>query len=137
MEFKTKDKQVNADDEVDRLFSDRPVELKKIRDNQKFIREIEEKPLPTEVASIPVFGTSVDFNAILKDNIWNRSAYTVDMLCDMFLHMNIARMKKYQAKKRKLPNNILWIMLILIFVGVGLIVLILFLKGGGLGDLGF
>ena len=136
MEFKTKDR-VSAEDEVDKLFEDRPMELKKISDNQKFIKEIEEKPLPHEVASIPVFGTSVDFNAILKDNIWNRSAYTVDMLCDMFLHMNIARMKKYEAKKRKIPMNILWLLLILMFVGVGVLILILFLKGGGLGELGF
>lgn len=135
MEFKETQRE-HVGDDVDQLFTDRPVELKKIRDNQKFIKEIEEKPLPVEVASIPVFGTSVDFNAILKDNIWNRSAYTVDMLCDMFLHMNIARMKKYQAKKRKLPMNILWLMLILMAVGVGVIVLILFLKSGGLGGLG-
>lgn len=130
MEFK-KD-QVNAEDEVDQLFKDRPVELKKIKDNQNFIKEIEDKPLPHVVASIPVFGTSVDFNAILKDNIWNRSAYTVDMLCDMFLHMNIERMKKYEAKKRKIPMNIIWLMVIMMAVGVGVIVLILFLKGGGL-----
>ena len=116
MEFKTK--KDNVGDEIVDLFQNRTAELKKIKDNQKFIREVEENPLPVEVASIPVFGTSVDFNAILKDNIWNRSAYTVDMLCDMFLHMNIERMKKYQAKKRKLPTNILWVLLILMFVGV-------------------
>ena len=108
MELK-KNQDVKVEEDVDRLFKDRPVELKKIRDNQEFIKEIEDKPLPQSVASIPVFGTSVDFNAILKDNIWNRSAYTVDMLCDMFLSMNIERMKKYQAKKRKLPMNIIWL----------------------------
>lgn len=136
MALKFKETQIeHVGDDVDQLFTDRPVELRKIRDNQRFIKEIEDKPLPVEVASIPVFGTSVDFNAILKDNIWNRSAYTVDMLCDMFLSMNIARMKKYQAKKRKLPMNILWLIIILAAVGVGIIVLILFLKGGGIGDI--
>ena len=135
MELKAK-KDVTVEDDVDQLFKDRPAELKKITDNQKFLKEIEEKPLPVDVASIPVFGTSVDFNAILKDNIWNRSAYTVDMLCDMFLHMNIEKMKKYQAKKRKIPMNIIWLMIILMLVGVGVIVLILFLKGGGFGGLG-
>ena len=135
MEFK-KTQKLKVEDDVDQLFKDRTVELKKIKDNQKFIKEIEDKPLLHEVASIPVFGTSVDFNAILKDNIWNRSAYTVDMLCDMFLHMNIERMKKYLAKKRKLPTNIIWLLIILAAAGVGVIVLILFLKGGGLGGLG-
>jgi len=129
LEFKEK----NIDKQIDKvLFKDHPDELRKIQDNKDFIKKIEDEPIPMDVASIPVFGTSVDFNAILKDNIWNRS---VDMLCDMFLHMNIERMKKYQAKKRKLPSNILWLMLILMFVGVGIIVLILFIKGGGLGGL--
>ena len=135
MELKAK-KDVTVEDDIDQLFKDRPAELKKITDNQKFLKEIEEKPLPVDVASIPVFGTSVDFNAILKDNIWNRSAYTVDMLCDMFLSMNIEKMKKYQAKKRKIPMSIIWLMIILMLVGVGVIVLILFLKGGGFGGLG-
>ena len=133
MEFKKE--QTDVEDEIDQLFEGRPIELKKINDNKKFIAEVEDKPLPHDVASIPVFGTSVDFNAILKDNIWNRSVYIVDMLCDMFLHMNIERMKKYQAKKRKLPMNLIWLLLILMFVGVGVIVLILFLKGGGLGGI--
>jgi len=132
MELKAK-KDVTVEDDIDQLFKDRPAELKKITDNQKFLKEIEEKPLPVDVASIPVFGTSVDFNAILKDNIWNRSAYTVDMLCDMFLSMNIEKMKKYQAKKRKIPMNIIWLMIILMMVGVGVIVLILFLQSGGIG----
>lgn len=135
MEFKEAKINKSVEDNVDRLFKDRPMELKKIRDNKAFIKEIEVNPLPVKVASIPVFGTSVDFNDILKDNIWNRSAYTVDMLCDMFLHMNIERMKKYQAKKRKIQTNLLWILLILMFVGVGLIVLVMFLKGGGLGGI--
>ena len=129
MEFK-ESKVKESEDEIDRLFKDRPIELKKIQDNKKFIREIEADPLPTEVASIPVFGTCVNFNAILKDNIWNRSAYTVDMLCDMFLHMNIEKMKKYQAKKRKVSNNVIWLLIILMGVGVAVIVLILFLTGG-------
>jgi len=136
MEFKKQKISSTVDDEIDNLFKGRPVELKKIRDNQEFIRKIEKEPLPHDVASIPVFGTSVDFNAILKDNIWNRSAYTVDMLCDMFLHMNIECMQKYQKKKRKIPNNIIWLLLLIMFIGVGVIVLILFLKGGGLGGLG-
>ena len=133
MEFKKQNTSSSSVEEhVDSLFKDRQTELKKIRDNKEFIQKIERHPVPVDHARISVFGTSVDFNSILKDNIWNRSAYTVDMLCDMFLHMNIERMKKYQAKKRKIPMNILWLMLIMIFVGVGVIVLILFLKSGGI-----
>lgn len=135
MEFKKQEKNVDIEEELTNLFKDRPQELEKIRDNKKFIQEIEDNPVDMDVASIPVFGESVDFNAILKDNIWDRSMYTVDMLCDMFLHMNIKRMLKYEAKKRKTPMNIIWLLIILMAAGVGIIVLILFLKGGGLGGI--
>jgi len=128
MEFKAKNTKVNkVEDEVDVLFESRPMELKKIRDNKKFISEIEKDPLPVKVASIPVFGTSVDFNAILKDNIWNRSTYIVDMLCDMFLHMDIERKKKYLAKKRKMPMNMIWLIIVMIAAGIGIIVMLLVL----------
>ena len=134
MEFKTKQK-VEVDNAIDQLLKENPVELKKIKDNKEFLKQVEDNPLPLEVASVPVFGTSVDLNAILKNNIWDRTAYFVDMACDGFVHMTMEQQKKYLAKKRKLPTNILWLMLILMFVGVGVIVLILFLQSGGLGGI--
>jgi len=134
MEFKTQNKKIlDVDKAIDTLLKENPVELKKIKDNKAFLKKVAEEPLSMEAASIPVFGTSVDFNAILKNNIWDRTAYFVDMACDGFAHMTVEQLKKYLAKKRKLPNTILWILLILMFVGVGIIVLILFLKGGGIG----
>jgi len=137
MEFKKVDEtQDEVDAAIDKLLQNNPVELKKIKDNKIFLKKIEEHPIPVDVASIPVFGTSVDLNAILKNNIWDRTAYFVDMMCDDYAHMTLENLKKYLAKKRKIPNNILWLLLILMLVGVGVIVLILFLKGGGLGGLG-
>lgn len=132
MEFKKVNKNDDVDQLVDTLFQDDPVELQKIKDNKKFIETVEATPLSTEVASIPVFGTSVDFNAILKENLWDRTAYFVDMMCDGFAHMTVEQLKKYLAKKRKMSMNIIWLMIILAAVGVAVIVLILFLKGGGI-----
>jgi len=134
MEFKTKEKDV--ENAIDKLLRENPVELKKIKDNKEFLKKIKDDPIPAEVASIPVFGTSVDFNAILKTNIWDRTAYFVDMACDSFAHMTFEQLKKYQAKKRKVSMNIIWLLIILMAVGVGVIVLILFLSGGGLGGIG-
>ena len=134
MEFKEK-KLDTVDVAIDNLLKESPVELKKIRDNKEFIKEVKEHPLPLDVASIPVFGTSVDLNAILKNNLWDRTAYFVDMACEGFAHMTYEQLKKYLAKKRKIPNNILWLLFILMFVGIGVIILILFLQGGGLGDI--
>jgi len=132
MEFKTKKELNDIDVAIDKLLQDNPVELKKIKDNKVFLNKVKEDPLPAEVVGISVFGTSVDFNAILKTNIWDRTAYFVDMACDSFAHMTYEQLKKYQAKKRKMSNNLLWILLILMFVGIAVVVLILFLKGGGI-----
>ena len=129
MEFKKTEK-VDVDTIVDKMFQDHPVELKKIKDNKKFLKEVEKKPLPVEVASIPVFGTSVDLNAQLKNNIWDRSAFFIDMECENFARMSYEQLKKYLAKKRKMPSNIIFILIILLGVGVGMIILILFLTGG-------
>lgn len=130
MEFKTKQKIEEVDDAIDQLLKENPVELKKIKDNKEFLKKVEDHPLPLEVASIPVFGTSVDLNAILKDNIWDRTAYFVDMACDGFAHMTVEQLKKYLAKKRKLPSNLLFLLIILMFAGIGVVVLVLFLTGG-------
>jgi len=133
MEFKkVEQKKDEVDAAIDKMLQNNPVELKKIKDNKIFIKKIEEHPIAVDVASIPVFGTSVDLNAILKNNIWDRTAYFVDMMCDDFAHMTLENLKKYLAKKRKLSMNIIWIMIILAAVGVGVIILILFLKGGGI-----
>lgn len=129
MEFKNKNID-EVDAAIDQMMHDNPVELKKIKDNKIFLKEIEAHPLPVEVVSIPVFGTSVDLNAILKNNLWDRTAYFVDMMCDGFAHMTLEQLKKYLEKKRKMPMNIIWLMIILAAVGVGVVILILFLKGG-------
>ena len=135
MEFKESKTKIDAVDKaIDNLLKENPVELEKIKDNKKFFDEVKDKPIPVEVASIPVFGTSVDLNAILKNNLWDRTAYFIDMQCDGFAHMTYEQLKKYLPKKRKMPSNIIWLLIILLLVGVGVIVLILFL-GGNLGGL--
>lgn len=130
MAFKNKVNSEEVDTAIDNLFNEHPVELKKIQDNKKFLKEIEVTPFSVDVASIPVFGTSVDLNAILKNNIWDRTAYFVDMQCDDFAHITMEQLKKYLAKKRKLPTNLLFILFILMGVDVGAIILIMFLTGG-------
>ena len=113
----------------------RPHELEKINENKAFVKAIKTIPIPDKNATISVFGTSVNVNAILKKNIWDRSIYTVDTLCDMFLGMNIERQKKYLKKKRKTSMNVLWLILLFMGIGIALIIIILFLRSGGLGSI--
>lgn len=120
-------------DVVDSLFEDDPEELKKIRDNEKFIKETEEKPITKEDAKVKVFGTSVDINAMLKNNIWNRSIYTVDLLCDTFLGMTIAKLIKYQKKKRRESVDLFWLLIIIMGIAIAVVIIILVIKSGGIG----
>ena len=104
---------------IDNLFGDIPPELQKVTDNLKFINEIRDSDIPPGLGRQRVFGVEiVDVNAILKDNIWNRSIFTVDKLCKMFLQADLEQKKKYLKKKRPLEFSFLWL-LILIMLGLG------------------
>jgi len=83
LEFKEEKKQ-DMDDDLDKIFKSRPAMIEKIRDNREFVEKIKKDDLPD--TTMKVFGVKdVNVNAILKDNIWNRSIFTTDKLCRMFL----------------------------------------------------
>lgn len=125
-----KEKVKDTSDSVAALFKDSPEELKKIRDNEKFIKETEEKPITKEEAEVKVFGASVDINAMLKNNIWNRSIYTVDLLCDTFLGMTIAKLIKYQKKKRRDQFDLFWLLIIIMGIAIAVVIILLVMSGG-------
>lgn len=117
----------NIDNRVDDILQGSPEALKKRKVNRKFIKNIQENQVTAEAAEIPVFGVkSVNVNAILKDNIWNRSIFTTDKLCRMHRGMTYEKLKKYQRKKRSVPFPMMWI-IILMFVVAVVILVVLFL----------
>lgn len=118
----------NINDKVDTLLGGRPEALQKVKDNRKFIKNIQDKKIPEDKANIKVFGVkNVNVNAILKDNIWNRSIFTTDKLCRQFLGMNLEQLKKYEKKKRHVSLNMLWIVMIMFGVIVAILVVIFLL----------
>ena len=117
----------NIGNKVDNLLSERPEALKRVKDNRKFIQTIRNKKIHPNQADVKVFGVkSVNLNAILKDNIWNRSIFTTDKLCRMFLGCTLEQLKKYEKKKRAVPMNMIWI-IILIFGIIIVILIVVFL----------
>ncbi|RLF59890.1 MAG: hypothetical protein DRN25_03545, partial [Thermoplasmata archaeon] len=84
-------------------------------------------PLPPGTAQKKVFGVETwDINAILKDNIWNRSIFTVDKLCKLFLKADLEQKKKYLKKKNRMEFDYAWLLILIFGVAVAFI-LIMFL----------
>lgn len=118
----------DLDDRVDEILKGNPDALKLRRDNRDFISKIEENQIKPEKETIKVFGVkSVNVNAILKDNIWNRSIFTTDKLCRLFLGCTLEQLKKYSKKKRQVPVNMLFLLIILFGVVIAVIVVVFLL----------
>jgi len=122
--------------DVDVFLKNQPEELRKIRENRSFLREVEEKPIAEEDATVETFRylakdgkvgvSSVNLNAILKDNIRGRDVWTIDHLCKMFLEMTFEDHKKFRKKKRAIPFDMKWLLIIIIGC-VGFLFIVLFI----------
>lgn len=117
----------NIESKIDQLLRDKPEALKRVKDNRRFKKRIREEKIAKSHEDVQVFGMkNVNINAILKDNLWDRSIFTTDKLCRMFLGCTLEQLKKYERKKRAVPMNMLWIILIMFGV-VAVILVVLFL----------
>lgn len=110
--------------QVEETLKNNPDALKRVRDNRRFKKHIRIRRVAPTHENVKVFGVkNVNINAILKDNIWDRSIFTTDHLCRIFLGCTLEQLKKYERKKRMVSMNMLWI--ILLMVGVAVVVLVL------------
>jgi len=105
-------------------FDKTPPELQKVIDNINFLEKAKNNPLPPGTAQKKVFGVETwDINAILKDNIWNRSIFTVDKLCKLFLKADLEQKKKYLKKKNPIEFDYAWLLILIFGVAVAFIVI--------------
>jgi len=115
-------------EQIDSVLSRSPIELQQVKDNLEFIKQIKEDPVDPDESTVEVFGfETVDVSAILKNNIWNRSIFTVDKLCKLFLKMDIEQKKKYLKKRRGMDFNYAWLLLLLIGIPIILIIIVFLL----------
>jgi len=115
-------------EEIDNVLSRNPIELQQVKDNLDFVKKISDTPIPSGEATVEVYGfETVDISAILKKNIWNRSIFTVDKLCKLFLKMDLEQKKKYLKKKRGLDFNYAWLLLLLIGIPIVILIIIFLL----------
>ena len=110
-------------------------EMKMMEDNLDFEKNILENPVPKGIGPVNVFGYETwDINMILKGNYWGRSIYTTDKICKLFLKWNLERQKKYLRKKNVMDFDWTWILLLMLFIGGG-VLLALFLLPTLLGGI--
>ena len=122
----------NIESQVDQMLAGKPESLKKVKDNRRVKKRIRVRRVSKEAENVPVFGAKdVNVNAILKDNLWDRSIFTTDKLCRMFLSCTLEQLKKYERKKRSVPMNMLWIVLLMVAVVAVVIVVLLVLPSLG------
>ena len=115
-----------VEDKIDKLFSNKPETLKKIKENRNFISKVKNYEVKSDKAEVPVFvGKSVNINAILKNNIYNHTAFTIDKICRLHRNMTYEQLKKYQSKKRSVPMRMIWLLIILFGVATVIIVILL------------
>lgn len=115
------------------VFDKIPPELQKVSENLEFLDKIKDKPLPPGTGATKVFGVETwDINMILKDNIWNRSIWTVDKLVKLFLKADLKQKEKYLKKRNPMDFNWLWLF-ILIGVGLAAVMLIILFLAPRLG----
>lgn len=112
---------------VDDTLKNKPESLRRIIGNREFKKKLREFCVDPESENVSVFGVkNVNLNAILKNNLWDRSIFTTDKLCRMFLSYTLEQMKKYEKKKRVVPLNMLWIVL-LMFGVIAVVMVVIFL----------
>ncbi len=100
-------------------------ELKQVRQNLEFIKTLIEEPLTKGEHTETVFGVErIDpLTEVYGDNIWNRSIYTVDELCDMNESATLDQRMKYRQRKRKVDSKMMFLLLLLGFGGLCIVLL--------------
>jgi len=124
---------ISRDKIIDNILQDHPEVLKKVKTNRRFKKKVRENKIIPEKENVRVFGVkSVNVNAILKENLYDRSMWTIDKLCRMYNSMTLEQLKKYERKKRVVPLNMLWIVMVMIGVVVVILVILFLLPRLGL-----
>jgi len=120
----------DVESEIDAVLNqDKYPEFEAIKENLDFEKTIKEDPVPQGKHIKKIFGYyKVDLADILKLNLWNRSIYSTDKISRLFLSANFEQQKKYLVKKRQVPMNFWFLIIILMAAGVGIIVLILIIR---------
>lgn len=124
------DKRREMESFVDTVLEGRSAsEIQRVKDNRGFLKKIAEKPIPKDKEKVRVFGVrDVNINAILKDNIWNRSIFTTDHLCRVVFGMRYEQIRKYMLKKRAKQSDLTFLIIIVVGIVCAIVIILLLMS---------
>lgn len=102
-------------------------ELKKVKENLQFVHKIASEPIKKDVHAELVFGAKLvdPLPVVYGDNIWNRSIFTVDELCDLHDSATLQQRLKYRKKRRSMDSKMGFILILVVAAVICMIVLLL------------
>ena len=101
-------------------------EAQRVFDNVQFADEVSSSPVGTRKYDKEVMGyETINFNHYLNQRIWPRSIYTTDKLVRLAMSAKLEFLKRYLSKKRSVPMNMIWLLIILFSVVAIIIVILL------------
>ena len=95
--------------------------LEKVKDNLHFYNKIQEKPVVSKDFDKTIWGETVNFNHYIEGQAWPSSFYNIDKLIRLNTSAAFEWMKRWLSKKRHVPLDMLWFLLIIIIIVVGII----------------
>lgn len=126
--MKERQKQDKPSEPSKDIFSETPMELKKVTENLTFIEKIRKRLPKRKEAFVDVFGVEkVSLESILMMNIWDRSILTYDAVSKLVLKMTLEQLKKYVPKKTSKGFEYWWLILLIAIGGIAILLVVVFL----------
>lgn len=101
--------------------------LQKIYDNIRFSNVVKEAPLMLKKTYRGHDFKTIDLSNFLNLRLYPRSIYTTDKLLRLVASSRYEQLKKHIAKKRSMPFNMLWIILIIFGVVIAIVSILVLL----------
>ena len=102
--------------------------LEQIRENIVFVDKVQNNPVNTESFNDMVFGVEImNINPYIEQQALPSSIYFIDKLIRLNTKASLEWMKRYLAKKRHVPIQLIWILIIVFGVIVAIVVVLLLL----------
>jgi len=102
-------------------------ESQRVYENIAFGDKVEHEPVINNKFDKKVLGfETVNLNHYINQRIWPRSIYTTDKLVRLAMSAKLEFLKRYLSKKRHVPMNMIFLLIIL-FGAVVVVLIILFL----------
>lgn len=100
-------------------------------DNLMFRNEVRENPIATRINKRVMGVEVVNLNKFINLQLWKRSIYVTDKLIRLVASARLEFLKRYLSKKRHVPMNMIYILIIIFGVVIAIVVILFLLPNLG------